>query len=272
MSYSSIAVNKSISKKIDTANQNERVILLENSLPSNIVNSIISVNGFLKSLKAYSNITSLAEATLPDIQLEDTDQARLIKVMNIEWGAARIQLDLEVSANGTDFIKIGSISLLNQMGYPYRNYSLLDFYTDGLAAELGTNGKIACSIKDVGYGKLAATDELTIYGSVTQEIVMLDDEQYVQTNIAYPITKQLTAATATLILGNDSLRKSATIFNGSSETIYVGYNNTVSNSNYSIRLSSGKGYEFPNPIFTNQIFAYSTNASTLQVTDFFYLP
>jgi hypothetical protein len=266
----SYSINTTIAKKIDSSNQDSRIILFDNTTPSNTQGASISTNAFLKNLKAFSNINSLAEATLPDIKLEDSDQERLIKILNIEWTAARIQLDLEVSSDGTDYIKIGSVSLINQMGYPYKNYSLLDFYTDGLAAELGANGKIACSIKDVGYGKLTVNDELTIYGSLAQEIVI--NEQLAQTNIAYPITIILAAGIATLILGNDSTRKGTTIFNGSDETIFIGYNNTISDSNYSIRLSPGKGYEFPSPIFVNDVFAYSINQATLQVTDFYYLP
>ncbi|PAX58358.1 hypothetical protein [Brunnivagina elsteri] len=260
-----INVNKAIAVDITTSNQDNRIILFDNTLPSNIPNTnIISVNGFLKNLKAFSEINSLATAPLPAITLEDTDQDRLIKIMNIEWGNPRIQLDLEFSSNGINFIKVGAISLISQQGYPYRNYSLLDFYTDGLAAEIGTNGKVACSIKDVGHGKLTSADTLTIYGSVTQEVV-IDD--LLTNNVAIPATKNLLAATNTLI-SDASNKTGLTIFNGSDEAVFIGYTATTNNTDYSIRLSSGKGYEFPVPVYSGDIYAYSVNASTIQVTEF----
>ncbi len=267
--YSSIAINHTIAKSINSSNQNSRITLFDNTPPITISNPL-SVNGFLKNLKGYSNIVSLPEAGLPDIQLEDTDQTRLIKAMNIEWESFRIQLDLEISPDGINFIKIGAISLINQMGYPFRNYSLLDFFTDGLAAEFGTNGKIACQVKDVGYGKLGTNDELTIYGNVSQEIVF--NSSFEITNSSLENTVNIFAETSTLILGSDTLRKGITLFNGSDETIYIGYSNNVNNANYSLRLSSGKGYEFPYPVYTGLIFAYSLQPTTLQVAEFYYVP
>jgi hypothetical protein len=92
MTTESISINHTIAKTINSSNQNSRIILFDNVYPA--ISNPLSINGFLKNLKGYSNINSLTEAVLPDIQLEDTDQARLIKVMNIEWGSARIQLKL----------------------------------------------------------------------------------------------------------------------------------------------------------------------------------
>lgn len=261
-----IAISTTIAKTINASNQNDRILLFENTSPSNIPSSeVISINAFLKNLKAFSSINSLVEAQLPDIKLEDTDQERLIKVLNIEWGSARIQLDLEVSSDGTNFIKVGSVSLINQMGYPYRNYSLLDFFTDGLAAELGTNGKIAVSIKDVGYGKLTANDELTIYGSVSREIVLSDALSVDNANY---FTVQLTENTTNLILDANAFRKGLVVFNDSATKIYLGFSNTIDSTNYSIPLIGGKGYEFPQPIYTGNIYAYTNTAINLQVTEF----
>jgi hypothetical protein len=261
-----IAVNTTIAKTINATNQNNRIVLFENILPSNIPSSgIISINGFLKNLKAFSNINSLAEATLPDIKLEDSDQERLIKILNIEWNAARIQLDLEISSDGINFIKIGSVSLINQMGYPYKNYSLLDFYTDGLAAELGANGKIACTIKDVGFGKLSANDELTIYGSVAQEIVLNDISSV---SMASLVTTAVSSNVATKIVNSNSNRRGLLIFNDSASKVYLGFSNAIDTTNYSIPLMANKGYEFPQPIFTGNIYAYSATAINLQVTEF----
>jgi hypothetical protein len=265
----SVVINRSISKNINSSNQNSRIILFDNTLPDGInENRVLSVNGYLKGLKAYTNITSLAEAPIPAIELTDTDQEKIIKVLNIEWGNERIGLDLQFSDNGTDFITIGSVSLINQMGYPFRNYSLLDFYTDSIAAEIGTNGVVACEIVDQGYGKLASQDKLTIYGSVQQEIVFND---FVVSNNAGETTVSIDAATTTPVVDVSTIRTALTIFNDSAEKIYLGYNSLVDNTNYSIPLSPGKGYEFPQPIYTGAVYAYSVNTSVLQVSEFSYV-
>lgn len=88
--YSSVSINHVISKKIDTNNQDSIIVLFGNVAPSTFSNPL-SVNAFLKNLKGYSNITSLSKAGLPNISLEDTNQDRLIKVMNIEWGSMSIR-------------------------------------------------------------------------------------------------------------------------------------------------------------------------------------
>ncbi|BAZ38688.1 hypothetical protein NIES4101_46280 [Calothrix sp. NIES-4101] len=265
----SVTINKSISKNIDSTNQNSRIILFDNTLPSGInENRVLSVNGYLKGLKAYANITSLAEAPIPAIELTDTDQDKIIKVLNIEWGNERIGLDLQFSENGTNFITLGSVSLINQQGYPFRNYSLLDFYTDSIAAEIGTNGVIACEVKDQGYGKLGAGDVLSVYGSVTQEIVF---NEFIVSNDVDENTISLDAATSTPVVSASTIRTGLTIFNDSTEKVYLGYNSLVDNTNYSIPLSPNKGYEFPQPIYTGAVYAYSVNASVLQVSEFFYV-
>ncbi len=187
MTIKSINVVKKIAQRITSANENNLVVLFNNINPVSSIpsDSIISVNGFLKNLKAYSRITSTLEVPLPNIQITDSDQERLFATLDIEWKSQRKHLDLLVSADGNDYIEIGTISLIRQQGYPYRMHSLLDFFTDGLADEFGDNGKVAVKISDVGYGLLSGDDTVTIHGSYLQEIV------YDEALIANPISNQM---------------------------------------------------------------------------------
>lgn len=177
MAIESINIIKKIAKRITSINGSDVVVLFDNvnpvfDIPSN---TIISVNGFLKNLKGYSKIVSLQEAQLPDIRIDDSEPERRIKTLDVEWKSQRKQLDLLVSADGQEWIEVGSVSLIKQQGYPYRMYSLLDFFTDGLADEYGTNGKAGCRIVDVGYGLLTGSDLVTIHGSYLQEIIVKKD-------------------------------------------------------------------------------------------------
>lgn len=129
---------------------------------------LISANYFVKNLKAYGHIPSLVETPLPDFQPEDTDVVRRRKALDIEWTYPRKQLNMFVSyLDGWE--PVGSLSLLNPFGYPYRIYSLLDMFTDNLALEMGNGGAIAVQIQDVGTGYLAEQDKLTIHGSCSEE-------------------------------------------------------------------------------------------------------
>jgi hypothetical protein len=185
MAIESFNIIKKIAKRIARSDGNNIVTLFDNVNPTTNIpsSSIISVNGFLKNLKGYSKINSLQEAKLPDIRLEDSEPERRMKALDIEWNSQRKQLDLLVSADGSDWIEIGSISLIKQQGYPYRMHSLLDFFTDGLADEFGTNGKAGCRITDVGYGFLTSNDVVTIHGSYLQEIIYQTEVKPININL-----------------------------------------------------------------------------------------
>jgi hypothetical protein len=144
---------------------------------------VISFNCFIKNLKAFAKIASIPEAALPDIQLEDTSSQKLYKVLDIEWKSARKQMNLFISTGNSDWQQVGSVSLLNPAGYPFRVYNLMDFFTDNLALELGDNSKIGIAMQDVGYGVLTSNDKVTIHGSYTEEIFVKSDEPPININI-----------------------------------------------------------------------------------------
>ncbi|RAM49472.1 MAG: hypothetical protein C6Y22_22215 [Hapalosiphonaceae cyanobacterium JJU2] len=164
---------KTLTKKINSSSGSGVITIVDATqsptLPAGL--ELISINTFVKSLKAYAKITSINESILPNFLLEDTDTDRLYKSLDVEWNSSRKQLDLLISEDSTNWELIGSVSLLNPRGYPYRMYNLQDFYTDNLAIELGDNGKLGVQVKDVGYGGLLGNDLITIHGSYLREII-----------------------------------------------------------------------------------------------------
>ncbi|OKH47293.1 hypothetical protein NIES2101_23940 [Calothrix sp. HK-06] len=179
MPIESINIAKKIARRITESDGDSIVVLFDNILPTLDIpsSSVISVNGFLKNLKGYSKITSTQAAPLPDISIEDSEPERRVKALDVEWNSQRKHLELLVSADGSSWVEVGAISLIKQQGYPYRMHSLLDFFTDGLADEFGSNGKVACRIVDVGYGLLSGNDVFTVHGSFLQEIVYKTETQ-----------------------------------------------------------------------------------------------
>lgn len=188
MPISELNVAKTITKTLNSTTGSGIISVYTNSV--SVVGTdykpgyqVISCNAFLKNLKAYAKIDSLEEAPLPEFELGDSDTQKLYKTLDVEWGSPRKQLNLFIKSGSTDWSPVGSISLLNPYGYPYRLYSLMDLYTDALSFELGTNSSIGLQIQDVGYGLLSGTDVVTIHGSYVEEYYLLNDEPPININI-----------------------------------------------------------------------------------------
>lgn len=145
---------------------------------------IVSFNSFIKNLKVYASIKSLAEAKLPDFKLGDSATQKVQKVLDIEWKSARKQLNVYIASNAnSNWEQVGSITLLNPSGYAFRIYNLMDLFTDNLALELGENSRIGIQVQDVGYGLLEANDKVTVHGSYIEEIILQSPDLAPITNV-----------------------------------------------------------------------------------------
>lgn len=159
-----------IAKKL-TPSSSDIIPVFENVSPTSLTD-IVSYNFFVKNFKAYAKIRSVQIAPMPILFDEDNETTRIQKILDIEWRTPRKQLDLFISDGeiNSSWEPVGSVSLLNPSGYPYRSYNLMDIFTTNLAIELGAKGKIGVKVTDVGYGLLQSEDEVTIHGSYVQEI------------------------------------------------------------------------------------------------------
>lgn len=178
MPIANLSQVKSIALRLETNNNNIQTIYSNTNLA--IGNefqpgyTIISFNCFIKNLRVFASVPTLEEAALPDYALTDSATTKLTKTLDIEWKSPRKQLNLyitnTVTPTNNDWLQVGSISLLNPYGYPFRVYNILDLFTDNLALELGENGKIGIQSQDVGYGLLSSQDKVTVHGSYVEEI------------------------------------------------------------------------------------------------------
>lgn len=172
------------SNQLQTIYENSELKIGNDLIPNH---KIISINSFIKNLKAYANISSVQEALLPNFTQEDSETDKLYKTLDIEWKSPRKQLTLYISSQpNAEFYKVGSLSLLNPAGYPYRIYNLMDLYTDNLAIELGNNSKVGISVDNVGYGLLSADDEVTIHGSYLEEIFVQSPDYFYTVGATVP--------------------------------------------------------------------------------------
>ena len=196
MSISSVNRAKTIAVPLNAGSGDQIITVYEGSgltIGSELVpaHTIVSYNVFIKNLKAFAEINSLPEIALPEFELTDSETTKLYKTLNVEWRSARKQLNLFIAAD-SDWRKVGSVSLLNPSGYPFRIYNLLDLFTDNLFFELGENGKIGVQIEEVGYGLLFGNDSVIIHGSYVEEIFT----NYTEPPIIPPITINLSNSTS----------------------------------------------------------------------------
>lgn len=189
MTIANISRVKSIVVPITASNASKIVTIYQHPTDITIgsefleAGKVISFNCFIKNLKAFAKIASIPEAPLPDIQLEDSSAEKIHKVLDVEWKSARKQMNLFIATSNSDWQQVGSVSLLNPAGYPFRVYNLMDLFTDNLALELGDNSKIGIAMQEVGYGVLTGQDKVTIHGSYTEEIFVKSNEPPININV-----------------------------------------------------------------------------------------
>lgn len=236
-----------------------------------------SCSCFVKEFSCRATIRSVTEARIPQYLDTDTDSDRLIKALDVEWKSPRKQLSCHIAKQGQNWINVGSISLLNSSGYPYRKYRLMDLYTDALAIELGAYSRIGVTVDEVGSGRLTTSDYVCLHGSVTYEFIIFEDLNMPVVNppqsIALPKASTAAAptnlavtATTSEALAADANRIGYFIKNTGTNTVYLGIGVAATTTSI-IQLTAGSYYS-PEPymqtLAVNAICAES-QPSTLRV-------
>lgn len=260
-----------ISKKLDSTTSPGVITIFQannTNLPTVPGSTKLSLNSFIKNLRAFAIIKSLAPVRLPSYSLEDSESEKTYKMLDIEWGSARKQLDLFISRNGGTWDMVGAISLLNPSGYPYRIYNLQDLYTPNLAIELGEDGKIGVQVVDVGYGVLSGTDFVTVHGSYTQEwvgyegseLTLCSDESWNVTN------------TSQVIFPANDIRGRIAFVNSGNKPIYLSLGNTAQLGKGILLSNYGSSFEMDTAsgIWKGAISAISEEPATLTGTECVY--
>lgn len=199
MPISNVNRVKTIALQLATQSNNIQTIYSNASLPigTELLPSykVVSFNSFIKNLKVFASVTSLEEAPLPEFALDDSATAKLTKTLDIEWKSPRKQLNLYIASvpnpDSNQWLQVGSVSLLNPYGYPFRVYNVMDLFTDNLALELGENGVIGMQIQDVGYGLLSNADIVTVHGSYIEEIFLESPDIPININVSGGINNQV---------------------------------------------------------------------------------
>lgn len=131
-------------------------------------------NVFIRNLKANVVIKNLREINLERLlDPELTTSERQLRAYSVEWESPRIQMNLWSGKSSGNWHLVGSASLLNRGPAPGYQLDLMPFFTEDLAIILGENGRIGVSLQNVNYGFLTGSDNVTITGSLVEDVIVL---------------------------------------------------------------------------------------------------
>lgn len=131
-------------------------------------------NGWVNSLRIMTKVISIAEVDLPTLTVEQSRTERLGIVRTTEWQSERKHLNLHLRLNANDWVKIGTVSILNIP--PFHIYDLVEYFTKDVAIPLGGYSAIGMSIENAGYGLLTGSDIIVVSGFATTEVVVIPQE------------------------------------------------------------------------------------------------
>lgn len=196
--------------------------------------------GYVTDLRCKVNIKSLPEQQLPEISIGDTRTARVNAVRDMEWRSPRKQLDILLrNPKSGGWLDIGSVSLLNRE--PFYQVNLLQYLSDNVAFAVANDSAIGIRIFNAGYGLLDDDDEVTVWGSVKEELTLLPPAERVithTTSYSWEVTDQ-----PIILLGNNQERLQATIVNTGTGSAYLNFN-TAAQAGLGITLvPQGGSYE-----------------------------
>lgn len=220
--------------------------------------------GFITDLRCKVDIKSLDEQALPNISIGDSRTERVTAVRDMEWKNPRKQLNLLLrNPKAGDWINVASISLLNRE--PYYQVNLLQYLSDNVAFAVANDSAIGVQIENVGYGLLSTNDEVTIWGSVKEELSIVPTAERVVTHTtaySWNVTDQ-----SKILLPNNQDRLQATIVNIGTASVFLNFN-TAAQSGLGITLvPQGGSYEvnLTNP-FKGTISAICNNGESTTLT------
>jgi hypothetical protein len=247
---------ETISSAITSADGANIIIVVNNDQAAyktrfGITETTFSLNGFVDEVYCFAKLkNSLAEAPPIQFLATDTKDDRTAKAVAYEWSPTNPRIEMCVwsrknpgtTQSPTPWNLVGSTSLMNPAGYPWRRYRLLDLLTDNLGRKLGPNGQIGVSLKDVGFGLIKSSEDvITIDGAYSQECVIFTPTN---PNIFFNNYNWTIGTTKANLLEANELRSAFNITNTSlSQTLYLDYSPNVSTTVFTAALTPGQNHQ-----------------------------
>ena len=196
--------------------------------------------GFITDLRLMVRITSIAEQELPELEVTASRTERITAIRDMEWGGKRKELALYLESSTMGPCQIASIALLNRV--PYYHVNLMPYFTDNGIVNIAADARILGGIVDAGYGLLAGTDEVTIFGSVKEEVTTLPEEERI-IQYCQPYNWTIGTASAQLLPVNANRLQATFVNRHESAKIYLNYGITAEVNKGICLMPKGGSYE-----------------------------
>ena len=265
MSQSIYSRSQSILQNFSNATEGNMLVLYEpgSVTPWDVVPTT-RYYGFILDLKAMVDVTSIEETAIPELDPTASRTERFLAIRNMEWNSPRKELELFMRTSTQPISKIGAVSLLNRR--PFYQVNLLPFFSDNGVINVGNDAQILARIRDVGYGLLANNDQVTVFGSVKEEVTTLP-ESASEVQFCQPYSFNVTMQSNQLLAANPN-RIQLTITNMGTNNVFLNYGLIAENGKGIALVAGGGSYEInsANP-YKGAISAIGAGNSTLSLIE-----
>lgn len=255
MGINQITVREKIIKEITSSDGMLAIPLFEYIPYSKLGYRILSESLKLENLEIRSFIYSIDSIKFPVFPIEASDSEIQTQIMELEWKSPRYHLNTMLSTDLTNWHRVGTNSLINSSPAPYREFLIGNF-------NLGNNAMLGFQIQNVGHGTLAGSDSIIISCDLVKDIQLEKISQ------GTPLAISLVADVATLLIPENMERVGFTIFNNSNNEIYLDIADTVSATDFLLKIPGQGYYESQSYLATSEIYAISTQSTDLIIREF----
>lgn len=165
-------------------------------------------------------IRSIEEQGLPELEVTSSRTERITAVRDMEWSGKRKELVIFLETSNMPPCQIATISLLNRL--PYYHVNLMPYFTDNGIINVASDARFLAGIVDAGYGLLQGTDEITLFGSVKEEVTTLPEEPRI-IQMCQPYTWTVSNANLQILPINENRLQCTFVNRSETAKIYLNY-------------------------------------------------
>ncbi|MEM9118225.1 MAG: hypothetical protein AAGD09_10125 [Cyanobacteria bacterium P01_F01_bin.56] len=232
------------------------------------ITQAIKFYGFITDLRARIDIQSLPESEIPDIPLGTSRTAKSEIVRELEYGAARYELELLIRNTYSGWMPLFNFSLLNRR--PFYVVDLLSYLSNQPAFAMANDAMLGVRVVDVGHGTMQAGDSVNIFGAAREEVTSLPSEGDLITQSSE--NALIIGTSSEIVLAAAPLRKQAVITNRSeTATVTLSYQPIATPDDGIVLYPGGGVYEINRTnLYRGLISAISSEADTnLSMAEFY---
>ncbi|NEU77397.1 hypothetical protein PI95_034240 [Hassallia byssoidea VB512170] len=229
------------------------------------LNSLDVVNnakysGFVTSLRLTIDISSIKQMSVVESDILASSETVVSNNKETFNYNAKKCLSFYMKTANTPLIKIADAYLFNQR--PYYYLDLINYFTSAGTFDVAPDAIIACQVVDVGYGLLQGNDRVMLLGCAVEESPDPKPQSVIQTPIVSRMIANNITTTSAAIVNSNINRKGIVFFNNSNLSVYLDTVGSVSTNSYLVKLVPGAYYEAPNPVYTGNFYAITTESNT----------